>query len=139
MSYTKDILGNDKDLEVIASKPVKLFGEWRFIILNNKVVTGGKYRSENSLDVEEGYDEKAAELAESAANKWSPAPLFIIDVGLTNEGYKIVEIGPFSYAGLYKCDLKKAITEISSFFENSYNYVGICASPNHPCTTPNSS
>lgn len=131
MGYTKDILGNDKDLEVIASKPVKLFGEWRFIILNKKVVTGSKYRSENSLDVEEGYDEKAAEFAEIAANKWSPAPLFIIDVGLTNEGYKIVEIGPFSYAGFYKCNLKKTITEISSFFENSYDCVGVCSPSNY--------
>lgn len=91
---------------VIASEPKNLAFEWRFVIINGLVSTGSQYRENNRVASDASYTEEAMQFAQVIANKYKPDTIFIVDVCLTKAGnYHLMEIGPFSCAGLYACNL----------------------------------
>ena len=45
---------------------------------------------------------------------YSPERVFVLDVCLTNQGYHLLEIGCFSFAGLYGNDLSVVIDNVSA-------------------------
>ena len=104
----------DETLMVIA-RPISIDVEWRFVVVGGKVAGGSQYKTNCCIDINANYDPRAAEFAELVAATWSPFPVFVVDVGFVKDEYKIVEIGPFNYAGLYKIELEpilEAIEEI---------------------------
>ncbi len=107
---------NDDTL-VIVSRPVPIETEWRFVLVNGKVVGGSQYKSNFCLEFLEIYPEEAAYFAEQVARHWTPHPIFVMDIGLVNGDFKVIEIGPFNYAGLYKMDLKPLVLTINKFAE----------------------
>ena len=106
------------DLLVVSSSVRKIYSEWRMIIVNGKVVTGSLYKHDWGLNIQPGYPQEVAEFAETVAKQWSPHPVYVLDVGATDNGYKVVEIGPFNYAGLYACDARKIVNAINDLLEN---------------------
>jgi hypothetical protein len=65
------------------------------------------------LDVRPEFPDEAAALAEEACKIWTPHPILVVDVGLTHDGYKIVECGSVNCAGYYGCDLHKLVKAMS--------------------------
>lgn len=103
----------------LVSKPEAILKEWRFIIKENKVVTGSQYKDGTVLETKEIYPDSAAAFAEEIANStlWSPHPIYVMDIAKTPDGYRLMEIGSVNVAGLYKCDLRK--------FANAMNNLAI--------------
>jgi hypothetical protein len=100
------------DTLCVVSRPEVIKKEFRMIVANGKVITGSLY-SEGGLLTENGFPKAAADLIE--ASKWHPHPLYVADVALTDDGFKLMEIGPINGAGIYKCDvvpILKAVLEI---------------------------
>ena len=44
--------------------------------------------------------------------------VFTMDVGLTEDGWKIVECGSISCAGFYKANMQRLIIELEDFYVN---------------------
>jgi len=91
--------------------------EWRFVACKDEIVTGSLYR-----DVKQGdkvltlpcSDEKALEYAQKMAKLYSPEDIWILDICQTEDGdYKVLEMGCFSFAGLYGCDMVKIVDAMS--------------------------
>jgi len=108
---------------VIISSPKVIIREWRFIISDKKVVTGslykerigpissGKYRE---IDIVNFPKDKAAlKKAQEIANEgYNPDPMYVIDICETAEGeMRLLEIGSFSCAGLYDCNISLIVDE----------------------------
>lgn len=100
-----------------AARPRAIDAEWRFVLVEGKVVGGSQYKTNGHADIEPGYDPLAATFAEEAATVWTPHPVFVMDVGLVEGDYKIVEVGPFNYAGLYKTELGPVVDAINKHVE----------------------
>lgn len=98
---------------VVVASPVKTIdAEWRLLIVNKEVVTASQYKLDNALDIQPGCPVECMEYARKVSSHWSPHPVYIMDICSSEGKYWVMEIGPFNYAGLYKCDLEKVVDSI---------------------------
>lgn len=101
---------------VVVSSPKAITNEWRFVVANGKVVAGSQYKQGADLDYRADYDSKAFDLAASiAANDYEPDPAWVLDICKTSDGsYHLLEIGGFSFADLYACNMADVVTAVSA-------------------------
>jgi hypothetical protein len=104
----------DKKELVIVAEPRNIVFEWRFVIVEGKVINGSQYRENEIVGNDSSYPHEAAKLAEEVASIYNPEPAFVVDVCLTKSGeYCVMEIGCFSCAGLYSCDRMAVVKAVS--------------------------
>lgn len=108
------------DFDVVISSAKGVGREWRCVVINKKVVASSLYRNFRKLYQKEGVPKEVIDIAEKAANIFSPADVFIADVIESDDGLKILEYGCFNSAGLYKCNIENIIDEINKFAVEKY-------------------
>lgn len=96
----------DTKILVLVAEPVNIKYEWRFVVVESKVVTGSQYRKEGLAIQSEYYPQEALNLANEIAKiNITTDSAWIIDIcQLDNGDFKLMEVGCFSCAGLYKCN-----------------------------------
>jgi hypothetical protein len=104
------------------AEPTKIDYEYRFFVVNGKVITGSLYHYQGrlmprALEPEYDFDNSAIAYAQSQVDRWAPAPVFVIDVAWTNKQFKIIEINGFNAAGFYKSDVTKVLQTIKEMYE----------------------
>lgn len=107
----------------VVSEYVKIEKEWRFFIVNNKVITGSQYKDSNCLECDANYPEEAAKFAEEASVSWEASPIYCMDIALTEDGYKVIEIGSMNCAGIYKSDARKIVEAVSEVAIKEYQEI----------------
>lgn len=99
-------IGNEYDEMVLVApvKPIKM--EVRYFVLNGTLITGSisrKYGRVEHIAVDPSHDSYSA--AQQILDSGIKLPKgFVLDVGLVNGEWKIVELNNLNSAGLYKCD-----------------------------------
>lgn len=102
-------------------RPIHLTGEWRLVVADGKVVAGSMYSNGGGLLTEAGYPDDAGALAELAAEKWQPHPIFVCDIARNEYGeYFIIEIGSVNVAGFYKCEIRPIVEAMAQIAEREY-------------------
>jgi hypothetical protein len=101
---------------VVVSSPKQIETEWRFVIANQSVVAGSRYKSANPLLTSSPIDVNARQLAdEILATGYSPDPVWVMDICRTVDGqFHLLEIGCFSFANLYSCDKDAVVHAVSA-------------------------
>lgn len=104
-----------RDLPIVVSSPKEVLREWRFVVANKEVVTGSQYYEHGQRQQQSVTDSDALAFAQLVArSEYQPEPVWILDVGeCPDKQYRVVEIGAFSYAGLYNCDLDAVADAVS--------------------------
>jgi hypothetical protein len=102
---------------VIVSEPKNIDNEWRFVCVDGIIVTGSTYRKNGKIDTHQVFDskyKKAMNFAQEVACTYQPDVVFIVDVCTTenSNSFSLMEIGPFSCAGLYDCDNEVIVERI---------------------------
>jgi hypothetical protein len=79
------------------------------------VSVGCQYKDGAYLDYQSRYDRNAYELAKSIASiDYEPDPVWVMDVCKTSDGmYHLLEIGGFSFADLYACNMNDVVAAVS--------------------------
>jgi hypothetical protein len=130
----------EPDLLVVVSNVCKLDQEWRFVIVDGKVISGSLYRDWSKPEkispgsvtrdyvlmnsykrIEECFtgefimhDKYAWNAAQNCADKYNPDHCWTIDVAKTMKGtYEILEVGCFSCAGMYGNNLEIIVDKVS--------------------------
>lgn len=89
-------------------------GEYRFWIVNKEVVTQSQYMLNGKPHESTTVDKECRALAGLVAgHSWHPDVAFTCDIGVYEDGPKIVELNAFSTSGLYACDSKKLFKKIA--------------------------
>lgn len=73
--------------------------EYRFFIVNDKVVNGSRYTDYDSLPVSQKAIVFAAHFARDHAGTFGPA--YVVDVAETDKGFQVIELNPFAASGRY--------------------------------------
>jgi hypothetical protein len=111
-----------EDILIQVAPTRKIFQEYRFFVINGKVITGSIYRSGGSVvyrNLENNYGNiEPTEFAQMMVDKWCPSKMFVIDIASIENGYKIIEFGSIHNCGFYDCDLSKLIQKIQEYNEN---------------------
>ncbi len=108
-SLTKDTL-----IQVSTSKWIDK--EIRFWVVDGKIVTGSQYRLGNRNVLDDRIDLDAIIFAQEMVDIYQLDKSFVMDVCLTDAGYKIVECGSISCAGFYKSDVQKTIIALEKCY-----------------------
>lgn len=100
--------------QVVASPLKTIYAEYRFFIVDKKVVTYSQYKRGNNIFLSSEVNSEVIDFAQNMTNLWQPARAFVIDIADTSEGYKVIEINNFNSAGFYDCDVTKIIDAIEN-------------------------
>lgn len=106
---------------LVSYAPVKtIYNEHRFFVVDRKVVTGSMYRLCNefvggSKGSHLSVEPAAMEFAQEMVDIWGPHDIFVIDVALTDNGYRVVELNCANAAGFYNSDVSKLVQAIHSY------------------------
>ena len=107
----RDITQLDKNSPVVVAVPRKIQEEYRFVIVDGKVITGSQYGKGLYKQVTEDQTELIA-FVQECADCWTPARVFVVDVALCGGEYSVIEMGNMNSAGLYRCDSQKIVMAI---------------------------
>ena len=108
-------LAEDENLPNIqVSSCKKIYKEVRYWSIGGKIVTGSTYSSTFTT----GYTDKdSLVFAQSMVDLYQPAEAFVIDVCLTDNGWKIVEINCINCAGFYEGSLSLILQALENLYE----------------------
>lgn len=100
---------------VVVSSPWSLVAEWRFVVVEGRVIAGSQYRRANTAALEPCQNTGAKAFADRIVSTgFEPDPVWVFDVCQTDDGeFHLLEIGVFAFADLYACD-KTAIVRCVS-------------------------
>lgn len=104
------------DIEVIVAPVQKLHGEWRFFVVDGQVVDGSSYRIAGMRLANAVARPELYETAQSLADGWLPHRTCVMDVALTDEGYKVIEFNTFNSSGFYAHDIEKIVAAATRHF-----------------------
>jgi hypothetical protein len=98
-----------EDTMIQVARPKKITQEIRNWVVKSKIVTASTYRRGSFLVYDRVVDNDALAFAQEMIDIFQLAKTFVIDIALTDEGWKIIECGSTSCAGFYDADLQKLI------------------------------
>ena len=106
---------------VFINEPVKIKAEYRFFILNQKVICGSQYRRDSILDKRIDVMPKAKRLADKVAaipRIHQPDTFYACDIAELEDGkFKVLELNAGSCSGLYQHDKSLIIKAFKKYFE----------------------
>jgi hypothetical protein len=117
----------DADTMVSIAEPVNLLGEWRFFVVNGKVIDGSQYRKHLRLYKNRVTSERLLQLAQEKADLWLPHQTCVMDLALLNQvpnkqlndihdQLKVIEFNCINSSGFYDNDIPKIVQAINRSF-----------------------
>lgn len=109
---------SDIDLDtvpIITASPVGIAHEWRLFIVDGKVSSGSHYRTYHKFQTSSDVPKEVIEFAEERTKEYSPAPVFVMDIGKSGDALYVIEIGCFNSAGFYDSDVEKIVYDVSQY------------------------
>ncbi len=109
----------DKDLDIIVTPKQELGDEFRYIVINDKVISGSGYDAETRTEIPadpKGLNWLYAQ--EIVNNIEPPESIYVMDLCLVEEELKLLELNPFSGADLYACNRESIVNSIIESIDN---------------------
>lgn len=101
---------------VIISTPKSIDKEWRLFIIDNEVISACRYTMDGKLNIDESdLPSQMIDFAINCCREYTPAKIFVMDVALYKNEYKIVECNCFNDSGFYKHDIGKIIKNVNKY------------------------
>lgn len=107
----------DSSLLVALSIPKPIVMEWRYFIVDGRIVTGSSYRYEGRPHRFEERDSSVLDEAQALADYWLPHPCCVMDVGLVDGQPipQIVEFNGINASGFYAHDVRAFAKALSDY------------------------
>lgn len=106
---------DELELPIIVAPVTTVHEEWRFVVVGGTVVAGSGYSAEGRRSTEAKPPVHARALAETIARELpAPDPVYVLDLGSTDEGLRLVELNPFSGSDLHACDLDAIVAAVAA-------------------------
>jgi len=103
---------DDNEMCLVAPKYHLIDDEFRFWIIDKKIVTYSQYSWENDNHVE--VPREVYEFANRIVSE-SDLDFYTLDIGATEDNYYIIEVNNIYTSGTYRCDLKKLIVALRDY------------------------
>jgi len=113
-NYRSDVFNEDTLVQV--TKPKNISKEIRFWVVDGKIITSSTYRVANDFNINGDVFPEEIEFAQQMVDLFQLNEAFVIDICVTDKGYKIVEAGCINCAGFYNADMQKVIISIEKHF-----------------------
>ncbi len=124
-----------KNTEIMISNIKDISAEYRMFIVGGKVVTGSLYKRGNRVYTDEYIEPDVYRFTERMIGEWQtkvdckilpsvrvPANAFVMDIAITPNGMKVIEINNINSAGFYAADCQKIVAALEDL-ENYGNVI----------------
>ena len=111
-------LGVMPPVTIQVTTPKKIYKEARIWIVDGKVVTSSYYKFGDNVVWTEYVEPEGLEFAQRMANLYKVAKAFVMDICLTPDGWKIVEINCVNCSGFYRGDLQKLVMALEDLYND---------------------
>jgi len=98
--------------EVVICKPKDIQAEWRWFVVNRKVVSGSMYRLRGQMKQERELHPKIIQEAQAMADKWLPHDNCVMDLALVDNVIKVIEFNGINASGFYDNDVEAVFDAI---------------------------
>lgn len=106
---------DDPFLSVVAAPARNIGREWRYVIVDRKVVAGSAYLADGRMALQDDPKGPSWAYASKAASEMlPPEPVYVMDVCECEGRLWILELNPFSGADLYACDADAVVRAVAS-------------------------
>ena len=108
---------NNEDEEIVISDLKSISKEWRYVVCNNRIITGSSYLADNRSASGDDWKGTPFITAQDIARQLlPPEEIYIMDICYSNGDYKLLELNPFSGADLYSCNREDIVRAINSLY-----------------------
>lgn len=104
------------DAPIFVAAVKEIYSEYRFFIVDGKVITGSQYKLGNRVVTSPNVDRDISWFAWQMVNTWCPAVSFVLDIAMTPDGLKVIEINSMNSSGFYACDMSKVIEALEDLY-----------------------
>lgn len=111
-------LGVMPPVTIQVSSPKKIYKEARVWIVDGRVVTSSYYKFGDNVAWTEDVEPEGLEFAQRMADLYKVAKAFVMDICLTPDGWKIVEINCINCSGFYRGDLQKLVMALEDLYND---------------------
>jgi hypothetical protein len=94
----------------------KIIKEARLWIVDDKIVTSSYYLFHDGTEFEENVSEAALVFGQQMANLFRVADAYVLDIALTYDSWKVVEVNCINSAGFYKANVENIILALEQFY-----------------------
>jgi hypothetical protein len=129
-TLVKSYGGVDMGTLILLAPKQSIEDEYRFIVVDGKVVSGSKYMDAESRDKWEAFYDQGCDrpdvfdFAVEMSNLYEPDKAYTIDIcTLTNGDIKVMELNSFCCASMYGNDYRKVVDAVNTLCINEYNDV----------------
>jgi hypothetical protein len=105
-----------QNLAVVISPVRQIYREYRLFVVNEEVVTGSVYKVGGRPHASPEVEDDVLAYARSVIARWTPAESFVVDIGLTEDGLKIIEFNNINSSGFYASDVAKYVDAINRHY-----------------------
>ena len=99
---------------VAVAKRKMIEAEYRFLVLDDKIITGSRYKIRGKLSESSLIDPVAETFARQMMEIWQPAQGFVLDIAMLESGQKVMDIGCMNSAGFYHSDIRRYVDAVNS-------------------------
>jgi len=102
--------------EIIAvSAPKEIYAEWRVVLVDSRPIASCRYQPQALA----WAPAEVEAFARSAAAKWLPFPVVVMDIANTDQGLKVIELNCFNGCNFYLMDIGRIVRNVSRYLESS--------------------
>jgi hypothetical protein len=102
------------ETRVVVAALREIHAEYRFFVVDGQIVAASRYKLGGRMSPAAEIAPEAATAAEGFVARWQPDRAFVIDVALTPDGPKVIEINNINAAGWYHADVSRVIQAIDA-------------------------
>jgi len=103
------------DTMVVLAEPRNIQAEWRWFIVDGKIVDGAMYRFNNQLVKKHELEADVIAEAQQLADGWLPDSCCVMDTALVDDKLYVVEFNTINSSGMYNHDTRKIFTALYNF------------------------
>lgn len=103
----------DGDTMIVISSIKKIYAEYRFFIIGGNVVTWSQYKLGENVVYSSMVDKYIIDFVRDVINECGKVnDAFVLDVGVTDSGLKIIECNCLNSSGFYSIDVSKFVEAV---------------------------
>lgn len=96
---------------VLVARASEVDAEYRFFVVAGKIISGSMYRPWGDPVIPDDL----MHFAVGALNGWTPAPVFVLDIGRVDGVWKIIECNCFNWSRFYQSNAQKVVDAVSEY------------------------
>lgn len=111
--FKTKLLSTKGDFPVVCAKRSTVLSEFRFFVVDGKVVSYSQYRRGNAPYISSDVDQEALSFARLLASSVYPSRAYVLDIAYSDRGYKVIELNNITSANFYAADVQKIVYSLA--------------------------